>query len=183
MTHYLRNHYHHHEENKLVKKIIIIINKNYFAITLHDTPYSKFIQWFNLWRFDSINRRITSLVVIREAVVPCVGHTVVVEHVVLPYFVRSQVKATLSGGIPNCIPTGWYEFECRAILLCDNVTWKQTSLSVELSREQSREVKRWTLSHRPCLYDKLGIKNKCHRTATTPRPISIPSSSSRTCKS
>ena len=56
--------------------------------------------------FDSINRRITSLVVIREAVVPCVGHTVVVEHAVLPYFVRSQVTATLNGGIPNCIPTG-----------------------------------------------------------------------------
>ncbi len=53
-----------------------------------------------------INRRTTSLVVIREAVVPCIEHTVVIEHVVLPYFVRSQVKATLNGGIPNCIPTG-----------------------------------------------------------------------------
>ncbi len=56
-----------------------------------------------------INRKTISLVVIREAVVPCIEHTVVVEHAVLPYFVRSQVKATLnapSGGIPNSIPTG-----------------------------------------------------------------------------
>ena len=37
----------------------------------------------------------------KHIVVPCVGHTVVVEHVVLPYFVRSQVTATLNGGIPN----------------------------------------------------------------------------------
>ena len=56
-----------------------------------------------------INRKTISLVVIREAVVPCIEHTVVVEHVVLPYFVRSQVKATLNAlnrGIPNFIPTG-----------------------------------------------------------------------------
>ena len=44
-----------------------------------------------------INRKTISLVVIREAVVPCIEHTVVVEHVVLPYFVRSQVRQRLIG--------------------------------------------------------------------------------------
>ena len=44
-----------------------------------------------------INRKTISLVVIREAVVPCIEHTLVVEHVVLPYFVRSQVRQRLIG--------------------------------------------------------------------------------------
>ena len=125
-----------------------------------------------------INRRTTSLVVIREAVVPCIEHTVVIEHVVLPYFVRSQVKATLnapSGGIPNCIPTGWYEFKCRATLLCDNVTPKTNlSLSRKTSLSQSREVKRRALSHRNCLHDKLGIKTSVIEQRTTPRPVTFP---------
>ena len=44
-----------------------------------------------------INRKTISLVVIREAVVPCIEHTVAVEHVVLPYFVRPQVRQRLIG--------------------------------------------------------------------------------------
>ena len=31
------------------------------------------------------------------SVVPCIEHTLVVEHVVLPYFVRSQVRQRLIG--------------------------------------------------------------------------------------
>ena len=44
-----------------------------------------------------INRKTISLVVIREAVVPCIEHAVAVEHVVLPYFVRPQVRQRLIG--------------------------------------------------------------------------------------
>ena len=106
-----------------------------------------------------------SLVVIREAVVPCIEHTVVIEHVVLPYFVRSQVKATLnapSGGIPNFIPTGWCEFKCRATLLCDVVTWETNfSLSQEKSRDERHRIAKARMT-------KTRNKDKCHRLAKTP---------------
>ena len=62
--------------------------------------------------------------------------------VVLPYFVRPQVKATLNapnGGIPNFIPTGWCEFKCRAICYAMTSHEKQTSLSVERQASSHRK--------------------------------------------
>ncbi len=109
---------------------------------------------------------------------------------VLPYFVRPQVKATLNapnGGIPNFIPTGWCEFKCRATLLCDNVTQKQTSHTVEreskdksLSVERSQEASVITSQ---LLAWQTRNKDKCHRIANNSSSRHLSSSSSRTCKS
>ena len=61
-------------------------------------PFYMFVNLLTCWHFDSNQpKKKFSLVVIREAVVPCIEHTLVVEHVVLPYFVRSQVRQRLIG--------------------------------------------------------------------------------------
>ena len=70
-------------------------------------------------------------------------------YVVLPCIARpqsSQVTATLNWGNPNIVPTGWWEFECRAVTQRYDVI-RENKLSLSLTKStlgreatQSREV-------------------------------------------